>query len=116
MDDQERKRLFDSVWSWTVLLVILSIIDYWCTKYGIENGFFREANPIMNWVIIHMGVEGILISKLGVICFLGICLTLAYKLKPDILCRVKIYVLVASLCQSLVSLYGVVMILWWCNG
>jgi len=108
-----KERSLYSIWSWSVSLFLLSIVDYVCTKYGIQKGFFREANPAMEYIIRHMGIEGILLVKMSTIVFLGICLRIAYNRKPEILPRIRKYVILATVLQFAISLFGVTMIMFW---
>lgn len=52
-------------WGVAISILLLSTLDAILTGIQIGNGFFREANPLMNAVLIHGGVYSFLSVKLA---------------------------------------------------
>ena len=100
-----------NIWYWIIALLIFSFIDYTCTSYGIHQGFFREANPIMNWVIQKFGVEGILVVKLIMIWLLALGIVIPSKFRPSYMKRTELYVKIVTVAQGAICFWGLVLTL-----
>lgn len=51
------------------LLWVFNLIDYFTTDILLQHGY-KEANPIMNWVIQTHGIHGLLAFKLAMLLIL----------------------------------------------
>ena len=58
--------IYDSrTWGVAISILLLSTLDAILTGMQIRSGFFREANPLMNAVLIHGGVHSFVSIKLA---------------------------------------------------
>jgi hypothetical protein len=64
------------------LLWLVNIFDYFTTKIILHEVVAEEINPIMNWMLINYGINGILIFKL--VFLIGFTI-LVWKMITDIL-------------------------------
>jgi len=95
-----------SFWFWFSLWVFGSFADYWYTQKGIKEGIFREANPVINWIIQEFGLFGILGWKI----FWGIVIALIaiwiYFKKPQRFPSIERIMIGAATGQCGIALLG----------
>lgn len=89
-----------------IAIIVLNVFDYISTSMLLKDNITRELNPVMAWVMSHVGVKiGMLITKIP---FLSLLCYATYHARRKVLTKREAFVLPIGY-STMVIWYGVCM-------
>ncbi|WP_437186315.1 DUF5658 family protein [Planctomicrobium sp. SH668] len=93
----------------STVFILVNLLDFFATYFGLANGVFRESNPIANWFLEGWGVKkGLLIYKLVMVTLVCVIAQIVYPHRPR---TARMILIGGSLVVGYVVIYSVRLLL-----